>query len=187
MSGELLFWLSDTAREAVAPQLPHGRPGKPRVDDHRAISGLLQVLKTGWRRRDVSGGYGPSTPICNGHHRWSQRRIRQGIFGRMAAAGPVPEDRRNCRRTALTPRRTAPPRAQAIGTWRGGRTSKIHALTDDPGRAVAFALTRGRSPTSPWPPRSRTGLPHPGRLPADKAQDGERSRSWLKKRRIKAG
>ncbi len=39
MSTEHLFWLSGAAREAIAPHFPHGRPGKPRVDDrpHRRI------------------------------------------------------------------------------------------------------------------------------------------------------
>jgi len=34
-----LFWLSDKAWAALEPHLPHGRPGKPRVDDRRVITG----------------------------------------------------------------------------------------------------------------------------------------------------
>ncbi|MGO8839603.1 MAG: IS5/IS1182 family transposase, partial [Methyloceanibacter sp.] len=30
-----LFWLSDDAWAAIEPHLPHGKPGKPRVDDRR--------------------------------------------------------------------------------------------------------------------------------------------------------
>jgi transposase len=37
-----LFWLSDEAWAAIEPHLPRGRPGKPRVDDRRVISGILQ-------------------------------------------------------------------------------------------------------------------------------------------------
>ena len=33
---------------------------------------------------------------------------------------------------------------QAIGRWRGGRTTKIHALTDAEYRPVAFLLTGGQ-------------------------------------------
>lgn len=40
-----LFWLSDDAWEALEPHLPHGQPGKPRVDDRTVISGILHVLK----------------------------------------------------------------------------------------------------------------------------------------------
>jgi len=43
-----LLWLSDDAWAAI----PQGKPGKPRVDDRRVISGILHVLKTGCRWRD---------------------------------------------------------------------------------------------------------------------------------------
>lgn len=92
MSNKHLYWLSDAAWEAIEPHLPHGQPGKPRVDDRRVISGILHVLKTGCRWRDVPAEYGPPTTVHNRYHRWSQRRIWQGVFERMAATGPVPEE-----------------------------------------------------------------------------------------------
>jgi transposase len=87
-----LFWLSDEAWAAVEPHLPKGQPGKPRVDDRVVISGILHVLKTGCRWRDVPAAYGPPTTIYNRYHRWAQRRIWQRIFERMAAIGAVPEE-----------------------------------------------------------------------------------------------
>jgi transposase len=48
-----LFWLSDEAWAALEPHLPHNQPGKPRVADRRVISGMLHILKTGGRWRDV--------------------------------------------------------------------------------------------------------------------------------------
>ena len=87
-----LFRLSDEAWAAVEPHLPKGRPGKPRLDDRVVISGILHVLKTGCRWRDVPADYGPPTTIYNRYHRWAQRRIWQRIFDRMAAAGAVPEE-----------------------------------------------------------------------------------------------
>src|SRR3974390_1958006 len=54
-----LFWLSDDAWAAIEPHLPQGKPGKPRVDDRRVISGILHVLKTGCRWRDCPSKYGP--------------------------------------------------------------------------------------------------------------------------------
>ena len=74
----------------LEPHLPRGKPGKPRVDDRTVISGILHVLKTGWR--DVPSAYGPPTTIYNRHNRWSQRRVWQRIFEKMAAAGPVPAE-----------------------------------------------------------------------------------------------
>jgi transposase len=87
-----LFWLSDEAWEALSPHLPRGRPGKPRVDDRTVISGILHVLKTGCRWRDVPSVYGPPTTIYNRYNRWSQRRVWQRIFEKMAAAGPIPDE-----------------------------------------------------------------------------------------------
>jgi transposase len=60
-----LFWPSDEAWEAMDPYLPRSRPGKPRGDDRRGISGILHVLKTGCRWRDVPPEYGPPTTIYN--------------------------------------------------------------------------------------------------------------------------
>lgn len=87
-----LFWLSDAAWAALAPPLPHGRPGRPRVDDRRVISGILHVLKTGCRWRDVPSAYGPPTTIHNWVHCWSGRGIWQRIFQRMAASTTIPEE-----------------------------------------------------------------------------------------------
>jgi transposase len=43
-----LFWLSDEAWAAIDRHLPRGKPGKPRVDDRRVISGILHVQSIVW-------------------------------------------------------------------------------------------------------------------------------------------
>ena len=60
-----LFRLSDQAWAAIDRYLPRGKPGKARVDDRRVISGILHVLKTGCRWRDVPPEYGPATTVYN--------------------------------------------------------------------------------------------------------------------------
>lgn len=96
MTGKLamkhLFWLSDAAWAAIDTHLPHGRPGKPRVDDRRVISGILHVLKAGCRWRDVPAAYGPPTTIYNRFNRWSRRGIWQRMFEAIAATGAVPPE-----------------------------------------------------------------------------------------------
>jgi transposase len=87
-----LFWLSDHAWAAVEPHLPHNQPGKPRVDDRRVISGILHILKTGGRWRDVPPEYGPAKTIYNRYTRWARRGVWQRIFTEVAAAGPIPEE-----------------------------------------------------------------------------------------------
>src|SRR6202166_2445968 len=87
-----LFWLSNEAWAAIDPHLPRGKPGKPRVDDRRVISGILHVLKTGCGWRDVTPQYGPATTIYNRYNRWSQRGLWQRLFEQIAASGDVPRE-----------------------------------------------------------------------------------------------
>jgi transposase len=87
-----LFWLSDQAWGLIEPHLPSGKPGKPRVDDRRVISGILHVLKVGCRWRDVPPEYGPATTIYNRYNRWSRRGLWQRLFEQVAASGEVPTE-----------------------------------------------------------------------------------------------
>src|ERR1700688_2260227 len=87
-----LFGLSDEAWAAIDRHLPRGKPGKPRVDDRRVISGILHVLKTGCRWRDLPPEYGPATTIYNRYNRWSQRGLWERLFEQIAASGNVPHE-----------------------------------------------------------------------------------------------
>ena len=87
-----LLWLSDDAWAEIERHLPRGKPGKPRVDDRRVISGILYVFKTGCRWRDCVAKYGSHTTIYNRYNRWSKRRIWQRILEKMAVVGLVSEE-----------------------------------------------------------------------------------------------
>jgi transposase len=76
----------------IEPHLPRGKPGKPRVDDRRVISGIMHVLKTGCRWRDCPPAYGPPTTIYNRYNRWSRRGIWRRLFEKIAASAAVPEE-----------------------------------------------------------------------------------------------
>lgn len=170
--------------------LPHGKPGKPRIDDRRVISGILHVLKVGCRWRDVPSEYGPAKTVYNRYHRWSQRRIWQRMFEKMAASGPVPEEL-SIDSTHVRAHRSAQGSKggawkEAIGTSRGGRTSKIYCLADDRGRLVAFALTPGNVADIKMAiPLLEVARPVK-RLLADKAYDADSLRQWLKTAKINA-
>ena len=60
-----LFWLSDAQFAKIAPHLPTDTRGKPRVDDRRVISGIIQVLKSGGRWIDAPAAYGPRKTLYN--------------------------------------------------------------------------------------------------------------------------
>lgn len=61
--------------------LPRGLPGRPRVDDRQALSGILHVLKTGCRWRDVPATNATPTTIYNRLTRWARR----GVFSKRRA------------------------------------------------------------------------------------------------------
>jgi transposase len=137
-----LFWLSDEAWSALEPHLPHGKPGKPRVDDRRVISGILHVLKSGCRWRDCPPEYGPATTIYNRYNRWSSRLLWQRVFEKMAASGPVPEE------LSLDSSHVRAHRSAAGG--KGGRKAKRSGARVAAGRARSTSwpiIAADRSPS----------------------------------------
>ena len=75
-----LYWLSDDEWSKIEPLLPRGRRGAHRVDDHRVISGIVHMLRSGARWRDCPPEYGPYTTIYNRFNRWSRQGIWYEIF-----------------------------------------------------------------------------------------------------------
>ena len=184
-----LFWLSDEAWAAIEPHLPHGKPGKPRVDDRTVISGICRPKD----RMPVAG--------CAACLRPADHRLQSlsSLVATPHLATCLREDGGSRSRAGRALHRQHPRQGasfgsglkrgawtQAIGTSRGGRTSKIHCLADDHGRPVAFALTPGNvADITMAIPLLKTMTP-PKRLLADKAYDADSLRNWLKRARIKA-
>jgi transposase len=86
-----LFWLSDKARAAIEPHLPKNQPGARRVDDRRAISGIIHMLKCGGRSADGPSEYGPSTTVYNHWNRWSRRGVWTHILAVPTEEGWIAE------------------------------------------------------------------------------------------------
>ena len=74
----------------------------------------------------------------------------------------------------------------AIGRSRGGQTTKIHALTDDIGRPLAFLITPGNTHDLVGARGLIGMIRNPRRLLADRAYDAKSLRDELAARRIKA-
>ena len=74
----------------------------------------------------------------------------------------------------------------AIGRSRGGRTTKIHALTDDRGRPLSFLITPGNTHDLAGARELLTTTRLPRRLIADRAYDARSLRDWLAQRHIEA-
>ena len=179
-----LFRLSDEAWAAIDRHLPRGKPGKPRVDDRRVISGILHVLKTdavGATCRRIWSG----TTIYNRYNRWSQRGLWQRLFEQIAASGDVPRELSSkfaCEGAPLGQRKGG---SGEVGRPRGGAPRKSivwpmiaagRSLRADAGNVadISMAVPLLSAVTSPK------------HLIADKAYDADSLRNWLKTRRIKA-
>lgn len=86
MAGE--FWLNDRQWSSIEPLLPKNRPGAPRADDRRVISGIVHVLRAGCRWQDCPAIYGPPTTIYNRFHRWAMRGWWQRLFRALVELTP---------------------------------------------------------------------------------------------------
>ena len=73
----------------IEPYLPKGRRGAHRVDDHRVISGIIHMLKTGARWRDCPAEYGPYTTVYNRFNRWSRQGVWEDVFYALTGSSGV--------------------------------------------------------------------------------------------------
>jgi hypothetical protein len=81
--------LSDKAWATIEPHLPHGRPGKPRVDDRRVIYGVLHILK--W----IVGGAEPGKNTGTNSGAWLIAQARKNsdpIAASITDRGPLGPD-----------------------------------------------------------------------------------------------
>ena len=121
---------------------------------------------------------------------WSQRGLWQRLFEQIYSfwrcSSRTQPRQFACEGAPLGSRRKRGEWAQAVGRWRGGRTSKIHCLADDRGRPVAFALTPGNVADISMAVPLLSAVTSPKHLIADKAYDADSLHNWLKTRRIKA-
>jgi transposase len=75
---------------------------------------------------------------------------------------------------------------QAIGRSRGGPTTKIHALTEGCGRAVALLPTPGNIADISAAPGLLAAMPAPRRLIADRGYDANHLRDALRRQNTEA-
>src|SRR5438552_15384405 len=84
------FWLNDRQFTRLVPHLPTDTRGKPRVDDRRVISGIIQVLKSGGRWVDAPAASGPRKTLYNHFVRWAAKGVWMDLFHALAQAGGPP-------------------------------------------------------------------------------------------------
>ncbi len=85
-----LFWLTDEQFEKSAAHLPRDTRGKPRLDDHRVISGILHVLKSGGRWIDAPPEYGPKKTLYTRYVRWAAKGVRSRLVLTLSSGNSPP-------------------------------------------------------------------------------------------------
>jgi transposase len=177
-----LFWLSHKQWTQMAPHLPTDMRGVERADDHRVISGIVHVLKSGCRWQDCPPEYGPHTTIYNRFTRWARRGIRESLFRQLAGNGRS-ADTKMIDSTHVKAHRSASggkgEQKQAVGRSRDRRNTKIHALADAKGRPIAMLLTGGEAHDCPLAERLIDRVEPAERLLGDKAYDSNELRDEL--------
>ncbi|UPJ26330.1 IS5 family transposase [Bradyrhizobium sp. CW1] len=164
-----LFWLNDKQWAQIEPHLPTNQTGPAREDDRR--------------------NYGPYTTIYNRFNRWAKRGHWQAIFEALARCG---KDRvaLSIDSTSIKAHRSASggkggSGEQAIGRSRGGRTTKIHALSDPDCKPCAFHLTPGQAADIAAGPALLKLAPPMSSLIGDKGYDGDGFRAEIVNRGAK--
>jgi transposase len=143
-----IFPADESSVCTAAPHFAHDTRGKLRVDDCRVISGIIHSLASGCRSKGAPTVYGPRKALYNRFQRWTAKGVWADVFHALASAGGPPEEvltdssAVKAHRCAAGGKRGE--RSQAIGRSRGGRTTKVHALTDACCRPIALLLTGGQ-------------------------------------------
>lgn len=180
-----LYGLDDASWAVIEPLLSRGAR---RVDDRRVISGIMHMLKAGVRWHDCPADYGPYTTIYNRFNRWSKQGVWEDIFYALTGSsgviggvtGSIDSMHIKAHRSAVGAKGGA--LAQAIGRSRGGRTTKVHALTDMLGRPRAVVLTPSNAHDLSGARNLLAITGAPRRLLADRAYDARSLRDWLAER-----
>jgi transposase len=73
--------LSDAQWELIRPLLPAAKPtGRPRADDRRTLNGILYVLRTGCRWKDLPERYGSSVTCWRRLDQWQMDGVWERVW-----------------------------------------------------------------------------------------------------------
>jgi transposase len=121
--------------------------GRPPKEDRPIVTAIWYVLRTGCPWRDVPVEFGPWSSVYTRWRRWCE----DGLWARMLALltrNATGELRHiDCSHIKLHQHGANPPggqAAQAIGRTKGGLNTKLAAVVDAWGRAVAVSLAPGQ-------------------------------------------
>ena len=115
--------------------------------DRRVIRGIIHVIESGGRWVDAPSVYGSRKTLYNRFRCWAAKGVCSSTFHALPNAGGSPAHLLIDSSAVRAHRSAAGGKGElnrVIGRSRGGRTAKIHALTDELCRPVAFLLIEGQ-------------------------------------------
>jgi transposase len=177
------FWLDDEAWAVIEPLLPKNQPGARRVDDprdqrdHPRAALRLPLARLPARLRPTDHHLQPLPSLVPA----------RDLAAAAGGVGGGRTDRREHRHrqrlhqgAPLGSGRKRGARAQAIGPSRGGRTTKLHLITDLLGRPIVLHLTPGNVADIKAAPTLLAAAGRFQRLLADRGYDADGLRRDLR-------
>jgi transposase len=144
------YELSDLQWEQIKDLLPGRKEhvGRTAADNRVFVNGVLWVLRSGARWRDLPERYGKYKSVHKRFIRWANSGVWEKVFHEIVRdkQEPVSDDRFDHREGASAsghgPKKGGADKA--LGRSRGGLTTKIHLLTNELGLPLDFLITGGQ-------------------------------------------
>ena len=142
--------IRDDQWDRIKDLLPgrEGHVGANARNNRLFIDAVLYRLRTGTPWRDLPDTFGPFKNIHRRFSRWAAKGLWAKLFSRLTE--DADEEYMMIDSTLVRAHQHSSgavgrtPSAQAIGSSRGGLTSKIHARVDALGNPIEFFLTSGQ-------------------------------------------
>lgn len=144
----LFYHLTDSQWKKIEFFFPARRRGRPPLNPRVVLNGILWILRSGARWRDLPSRYGNWNSVYHKFRQW----IRVGLFEKILRAlnfasnkySLVQIDSTFCKvhKHGLGARKILG--NQAIGVSRGGYNTKIHALVNEYFQLIGVVLTGGQ-------------------------------------------
>ena len=124
-----------------------GLRGRPPKDDRLMLAAIFYVLRTGVPWRDLPADFGPWSSVYARFRRWCASGLFALVLAQLAKRAKGRLRHLDCSHIKLH-QSGANPRGgqagQAIGRTKGGINTKLAAVVESRGRAVALGLTAGQ-------------------------------------------
>jgi len=132
---------------ARARRYPFGTlGGRPPKDDRLILSGIVFVLRTGVPWRDLPGYFGPWNTVYTRFRRWGASGLFAALLKVLSKRARGVLRHLDCSHIKLHQHGANPAggqSAQAMGRTKGGLNTKLAAVVDRHGRALAVCLAPG--------------------------------------------